>query len=423
MKKLAKKFVVSQLAGYVRKLREDNELKIVAVVGSIGKTSTKFAVARVLGEHYRVQFQEGNYNDIVTVPLVFFGLDEPSLFNPLAWAKTFRQIKKSLKQHYPYDVVVVELGVDGVGQMKAFADYLEVDITVVSAITPEHMEFFADMDAVAAEEFGVADYSKQLIINADLTEGKYFEPFKEKALTYGKSAQADYVIGDIKFEKDTGSFSLVHRGKTLLAEEIKAVSVAELYSAASAAAVAEQLGLSSEEISAGIKKLVPVSGRMQRLKGIKDSLIIDETYNASPIAVKAALDSLYELKASQKIAILGNMNELGEMSPEAHKEVGRYCEPKQLDLVITLGLDANAYLAPAAKQRGCQVKTFDNPYDVGTFLQSFIKDDAIVLAKGSQNGVFAEEAIKLLLADSSDAELLVRQSAEWLKKKEKQFKG
>ncbi len=417
MKKIARKTVVNQLARYVNQLRKNNDFKIVAVVGSIGKTSTKFAVARVLQEGYKVQFQEGNYNDLVSVPLIFFGLPLPSLTNPLAWAKTFAAIKKMLKQPYPYDVVVVELGTDGPGQIAEFSKYIQADITVVSAITPEHMEFFPTLDDVASEEFSVVDFSKKVAVNIDLTDESYIEPFQNKVFTYGKNPKADYVLGDIAFEHDTARFSLVHGGKTLASEEVKAVSIAELYSASAAAAIGQELGLSKEQISSGIKKLVPVSGRMQRLQGINNSLIIDETYNASPVAVKAALDSLYELKAPQKIAILGNMNELGHMSVDAHREIGEYCEPKQLDLVVTIGPDANKYLAPAAKRRGCMVATFTDPFSAGEFVRNRIKQNAIVLAKGSQNGVFAEESVKMLLRDSDDEKLLVRQSPEWMAKK------
>jgi len=120
--------------------------------------------------------------------------------------------------------------------------------------------------------------------------------------------------------------------------------------------------------------------------------------------------------------LLGNMNELGNYSKAAHTEVGEYCDPKQLDLVITLGPDANTYLAPAARARGCKVQTCTTPYEAGEQLQQHIKDGAVVLAKGSQNKVFAEEAVKAILADPADAEHLVRQSPAWLKKKAANFK-
>lgn len=421
IKKIAKKTIVAKLGGYLKKLRSQHDIKVIAVVGSIGKTSTKFAIANVLGEQYRVRFQEGNYNDLVTVPLVFFGLEEPSLFNPAAWTRTFAKISRILKQPYPYDIVVVELGVDGIGQMEAFSKYLQVDMAIVTAITPEHMENFPTMDAVAKEELSVAMMSGMLIANLDFIDDKYLQQFKEKLQTYGTKDAVDYLITDTAFGSKKADFTLQYRDKTLLSAEMEAVSIAEVYSATAAAIVGHHMNVPMEKIRDGILKLQPVSGRMQRLEGINDSLIIDETYNASPEAVRAALDSLYEIEAPQKIAILGNMNELGHMSEAAHRGVGEYCEPSQLDLVVTIGQDANRFLAETAKKRGCSVKSFNDPYAAGEYVKENIKPGAIVLAKGSQNGVFAEESIKQILKDPHDVARLVRQSESWLKKKEKQF--
>jgi UDP-N-acetylmuramoyl-tripeptide--D-alanyl-D-alanine ligase len=161
---------------------------------------------------------------------------------------------------------------------------------------------------------------------------------------------------------------------------------------------------------------------MRRLVGINNSTIIDDTYNASPEAVSAALKTLYRLDAPQKIAVLGNMNELGKFSAEAHRQIGEQCDPKQLDLVVTIGPDANKYLAPAAEKKGCKVGTFSDPYQAGEFVKLQIKPGALVLVKGSQNKVFAEEAVKTLLADPVDASKLVRQSRYWMKIKAKNFK-
>ena len=115
------------------------------------------------------------------------------------------------------------------------------------------------------------------------------------------------------------------------------------------------------------------------------------------------------------------MNELGDYAKQAHQEIGDYCDPKRLDLVVTLGPEANEFLAPAAQAKGCQVKSFDSPYDAGEYIKSVIKDKAVALIKGSQNKVFAEEAIKSLLANKSDESKLVRQSPQWLDIKKQAF--
>jgi UDP-N-acetylmuramoyl-tripeptide--D-alanyl-D-alanine ligase len=160
---------------------------------------------------------------------------------------------------------------------------------------------------------------------------------------------------------------------------------------------------------------------MQKLKGIKNSIIIDDTYNASPNAVKMALDALYAYPTNQRIAILGMMNELGSLSEEEHKKIGKYCNPQLLDLVVTIGKDANAFIFPMAKENGCQVYGAKNAIDAGLFVAEKVKEKAIILAKGSQNGVFAEEALKPLLKDKSDFSKLVRQDKYWMNKKRLTF--
>ncbi len=421
MQKLAKNLVVAILGWQVRRLYKKNNFKVVAVAGSLGKTSTKLAIAQILSAKYRVRHQEGNYNDILTVPLIFFGEATPSLFNPFSWLVIFWRNEAQLRKKYPYDVVVVEVGTDGPGQIVEYGRYLKADIGVLTAIAPEHMEFFDDLDAVAKEELQIANLTEKLIVNGDFVELKYSKKINKPMLTYSIKNSTDIRLKNIKFAGFSADFDVLENNKFLLSAQHEAIAEPRLYAVAGAVAVARELGMAPSEIKAGLDKLKPVAGRMQKLAGINGSIIIDDTYNASPPAMKAALDTLYRLDAPQKIAVLGNMNELGNYSQTAHEEIGSYCDPKKLDLVITLGPDANKYLAPAAEAKGCKVQQFDDPYSVGEYLKSIIKNGALILVKGSQNRVFAEEAVKLLLADPKDAKKLVRQSEAWLKIKAKDF--
>ncbi len=422
MKRALKAIVVAILARQVRHLRSKHHFKIVGVVGGIGKTSTKSAIAKSLGKTLRVQYQEGNYNDIVSVPLIFFGHALPSLLNPFTWIKIFLNNAKQIRGEYPYDVVVVELGTDRVGQIAAFRQYLKLDYAVVTAIVPEHMEYFHDMHTVANEELTVAAYAEKLIYNADLVAEEYRQPLRT-AISYGNTQSADYLLVNVEHTAKGFEGDIRRKGKPLLHFKHDAVSAVQLYSLLAAVTIGDELGLTPTQLLDGVSAITPVSGRLRRLRGINDSLIIDDTYNAIPEAVKAALEMLYKLKAPQKIAILGNMNQLGALSAQAHSEIGEFCEPVQLSLVVTIGPDAAAYLAPAAAAKGCAVKSFSTPYEAGAYLQHRIEKGAIVLAKGSQDRVFAEEAVKLLLADPKDASQLVRQSASWLARKQKSFNG
>ncbi len=420
MKKFARLIVVAVLGWQVRRLRCKHDFKVVAVAGSIGKTSTKFAIASVLGQSLRVRFQEGNYNDLVSVPLVFFGHAMPSLLNPFAWLKVIFSNERQLFGTYPFDVVVVEVGTDGPGQIAAFERYLHADVAVLTSIAPEHMEFFADLDAVAMEELAIQDYADVVLVNADLTDERYVTHI-ERAETYALHAAATYKVSQFAFQKDGVAFSIIKRGEPFIQASHIGISEPHLYSLTAAASVADLLGVVKEDIVHGFTRVLPVSGRMQSLKGINGSTIIDDSYNASPEATKAALETLHRIDAPQKIALLGNMNELGVYSEAAHTEIGNFCDNAQLDEVLTLGPDANKYLAPAAKRAGCKVTSFDTPYEAGEYLQKIIKQNAVVLIKGSQNKVFAEEAIKFILADPADASKLVRQSPAWLKKKTRNF--
>lgn len=422
MKRIARSVIVAILGWQVRRLRRKHDFKVVAVVGSIGKTSTKFAIAQVVGANRKVRFQEGNYNDLVSVPLVFFGLPIPSLFNPLAWLVTIIRCESQIHRSYPYDVVIVEVGTDGPGQIAAFERYLHADIGVLTAITPEHMEFFTDLDAVANEELSIYEYSDYILANADLIDDRYLT-FLEDPATYALHNQATYKVDSFSFQSDGVTFKLSKDGKKFLNASHTSIAEPHLYSLTAAVAVADKLGLSSDEIIDGLVHVKPVSGRMQLLKGIRNSSIIDDSYNASPEAAKAAIETLYRIDAPQKIALLGNMNELGTFSPDAHTEVGSLCDPKQLSVVVTLGPDANEYLAAAAEAQGCVVKRFDTPYEAGEYLRETITNGAVVLVKGSQNRVYAEEAIKPILADPNDVQKLVRQSPSWLKKKSQNFKS
>lgn len=420
MKVLARFLVVTILGWQVRRLRAKKSFKIIGVVGSIGKTSTKRAIAETLGMAKRVRYQSGNYNDLASVPLVFFGQDIPSLFNPFAWLKVFIINEKILSRPYPFDVVVVELGTDGPGQIAEFAKYIELDIAVVASITPEHMEYFEDIDAVAAEELSVAAYAKQLVINVDLIEPKYVDALSN-LVTYSIRRAADYRGKTGVFKKGNSEVIISKQNKKIVAEQLPLFSEVQLYSTIAAVVIWDQLGLNLNNISMALKSISPVPGRMQLLSGIKDSIIIDDSYNASPEAVVAALDTVYKLSAPHKVALLGNMNELGEYSKNAHVFIGEHCDPKELDEVVTLGPDANAYLADVARNRGCNVTSFDSPYAAGEYLRSIIRKDSLILVKGSQNFVFAEEAIKPLLANDNDVSKLVRQSSDWMAVKQSQF--
>jgi UDP-N-acetylmuramyl pentapeptide synthase len=193
--------------------------------------------------------------------------------------------------------------------------------------------------------------------------------------------------------------------------------------AAAAFAAGDLMGLTHGEITAGLKKLRAVPGRMNILAGIEGTTILDDTYNSSPASVRASLELLTAWPvAGRRIAILGSMNELGSDGPKYHTEAGVLASG--VDLLVTVGDLANRYLAPAAIHAGLDPSmsiTAASPYAAGQHLKLLVRPDDVILAKGSQNGVFCEEAIKILLGNPEDAAQLVRQSPAWKKSKARQF--
>ncbi|MEK7116948.1 MAG: Mur ligase family protein [Patescibacteria group bacterium] len=394
MKSILKKILVKVLGWQVRRLRKRNNFKIIGVVGSIGKTSTKLAIAKVLASEKRVRYQEGNYNEIISAPLIFFGQKMPQLWNVWQWLVIIIKNEWQIWRKFPFDVVVVELGTDAPGQIAEFRKYLHLDIAVITAIAPEHMEFFKNLQNVAEEEWSVRFFSDLIYANRDLCKVLPEDFNHSNVVFYGKNFDADY-----KYE---------------------VISSVQLYSISIAIILAEKFKIPNEKIKRAVSEIKSFSGRMQKLKGIKNSAIIDDTYNASPDAVKMALDALYAFESPQRIAILGMMNELGGVSEEEHRKVGKYCDAKLLDRVITVGKDANLFLAKEAEDRGCKVYRAKNAMDAGLFVKDKIKEEAVILAKGSQNGVFTEESLKPLLKNKTDFSKLVRQDKYWMKLKKEQ---
>lgn len=412
------------LEHYVRRYLKKHDITLVAVVGSVGKTTTKMAIATVLAEKLRVRTHEGNHNTHLSAPLAILGVEYPDDIRSLrAWRTVFAACRLRINEPKDVDVIVQELGTDQPGDIPAFGRYIQPNIAVVTAVGLEHMEFFKTYENVAKEELSVARFSKLTVINRDDVD-ESFAPFAETTAinTYGISPQAEYrVVVDFGMRLDGMMGKFISPEWPPISVNLQLVGEHNVKAAAAAGLVAAKLGLSAEDIAVGIAKIRPVKGRMNVLRGVKGTTLIDDSYNSSPMAVAAALKTLYSLDVPQRIAILGSMNEFGEMSPRAHEAVGNLCDPTKLDWVVTVGVDAANFLAPAAQKNGCQVKAVSTPYEAGGFVHGVAKKGGVILIKGSQNGVFTEEATKVLLHDSSDQDQLVRQTEAWLDIKAKAF--
>ncbi|MCL2451519.1 UDP-N-acetylmuramoyl-tripeptide--D-alanyl-D-alanine ligase [Candidatus Saccharibacteria bacterium] len=419
-----KKRVQKRLERYVKKYFKKHSPKLIVVVGSVGKTTTKDAIAAVLSTKFRVESSRGNLNEQITVPFGILGVKYPpvSLLNKFGtWRRIFKIMRGVIKAPTDVDVIIQELATDRPGEIPHYEKYLRPDMAVVTAVAPEHMvNFPGGIHEVAREELAVARYSGLTIINRDDVDGSFAEYAETTNITdYGLEG------GEYRFEIVGGTALNGYEVKFTAPElpepiqsTVNLVGEHVLKSALAAATVAAKLGMSGAEIAAALPQIKPVPGRMNPLRGVRGTTIIDDTYNSNPSAAVAALRTLYLIDAPQRVAILGSMNELGKDSAQYHQMVGAQCDPNFLDYVITIGEDAKNYLASAAKANGCQVATFPGPIFAGTYANKILEPGAVVLVKGSEDGVFAEEAVKLLLHnDEGEDNFLVRQDEAWMAKK------
>ena len=424
-----KKRIIKKLERYVKKyFKRHQDIKLIVVAGSVGKTSSKLAIATLLNEKYRVRLHTGNHNTHLSAPIAILGIDYPG--NPRSfwqWHKVFKTARKRIKSPSENEpqVIIQELGTDHPGDIEEFSKYLAPDIAVITAVAPEHMEFFGDIHAVACEELSAANFAKSAILNRDAISSEYSNLVTNPNFsTYGTTVSAEY-----SFEIDDLNLSEGYIGKINTAEfgqipaKIKIFGEHSLLPVTSAVAVAVKMGLTPSEIVSGLSKIQPVPGRMNFLHGVEDSILIDDTYNSSPAATEAALRALYNLHVPSRIAILGSMNELGATSAIEHQKIGQFCDPLSLSWVITVGHEANQFLAPAARSRGCQVKTCSNAIEAAAFARKVMEKGCAVLLKGSQGNIYLEEATKILLRDHSDDKYLVRQDPKWLKIKDEFFES
>lgn len=421
-----KRFIQKRLESLVKKyFAKHPEVKLVVVTGSVGKTSTKRALATVLSQRYRVRMENSNHNTELSAPLGILGVEFPvgKLKSPRAWWAVYQAAQKRIKNPTDVDIIIQELGSDHPGEIAHFGTYLRPDIAVITGITPEHMEFFGSLDAVAKEELTAANFSRLAVINRDDTSGEFADYLTNTNLTtYGTSGAAEYSFEAADFDIENGYKGYIVAPGLFepLEASVRVVGEHSLRPVMAAVAVGLRLGLLPADIQKGLAMIRPVPGRMNFLKGINETIIIDDTYNSSPAAASAALQALYSLQVPERVAVLGSMNELGASSADEHQRLGMLCDPGMLSWVITIGEEAEKHLAPAARARGCQVKSFHSAIEAGAFARSVAEPGAAILVKGSQGGIYAEEAVKVLCLMSEDVEL-VRQSPQWQEVKQQFF--
>lgn len=425
MKKILQ-FKLKILAGLILKKYQP---EVVAVTGSVGKTTTKEAIAAVLSAKFLVRAPLKNYNNEIGVPLTIIGEDSPgsSLFGWLgvffrAWSLLLTRDK-----NYP-QIIVLELGVDRPGDMLYLTKLSKPRVGVVTAVSHSHLEFFGSIEKIKKEKQGLIESlpPKGLaVLNADdELVVSMAEASRAKVLTYGFNMGADLRAVDLRFNFDKGegflpglSFKLEADGSSVPVFLREAISDKAVLSALSAAAVAKHFGFNLVEIAAALEHFNLPKGRLQVLRGIKQSVIIDDTYNASPDSTLAALAvvKLASLIGGEKIAILGEMLELGHYTEEGHRLVGKRVCDAGISQLILVG-ERSHFIAEGAKSLGFNpdnIFYFSNAREAGDFAVQRISRGDLVLVKGSQGSRMEKAVLEIMAEPQRASDLLVRQGLEW----------
>ncbi|HEY1085908.1 MAG TPA: Mur ligase family protein [Candidatus Saccharimonadales bacterium] len=398
---------------------------VIAVAGSVGKTSTKLYLSAVLGSSAKVRCMDDSYNNGIGLYLSVFNKKIPThLHSPLAWLKVILSNLGDFFKSSP-DYLILEYGIDGVGDMDEMIDFIRPDIAILTAVTPEHMEFLKDIDTVGAEEGKIlASAKKFALVNTDSVAEKYYKDMPGKIYTFGSNPTEN-----AHFELDsytrTGSIVsfFIEKEKLLISQPTKLVSDALISQLCGAILLAHKLGIPTGDISTGLESVQPAASRMRILKGLRGSILIDDSANFSPEAGVVALQTLKKLDAKRYIAVLGNMHELGEYIDKGYNDVA--AEFGGLTMIVLVGDLSPELFTPLAENQGFKkdetLFTFPDSLTAGNFLKDIIDADDAVLVKGPFGGFYLEETAKLLLDNPSDRKYLTRQSPFWLEEKSKHF--
>lgn len=405
---------------------------IVAVTGNAGKTTTKEAIAAVLATRYRVRATGGNLNNELGTPLTIIGDFADEYYHTggtaVFWLKALFKAKLGLLsscRNYP-EVLVLEYGADRPGDINRLVRLFPPHVAVVTQIgdVPVHVEFFASAQYLAEEKMQLIKHLKlndHAVLNYDdQTVLDMRNHTDAQVHTFGLGEGADIRASDLRVRADGNrplgvAFDITNGdsmpvainntlGRGIVVASVAAVAVGKIYDIGLANAVQ------------ALCHIHPPAGRMRILKGIKGSTIIDDTYNASPAAMHMAVDTVKSLSASRKVLILGDMLELGEHSVRAHQAAGDMAGDIA-DVLVCVGEKAVFIADSAGNQMPVEnILRFHDSTQAAPVVQALLKPGDLVLVKGSQ-GKRMERIIKEIMAEPDRAgELLVRQSARWLKK-------
>lgn len=431
MKSLFKKIVIFLLTLEARLVLSKYQPKIIAITGSVGKTTSKDAIYDVLKNDFSIRKNQKSFNSETGVPLTI--LDLPNQWRSVpGWLsnlwKGLRQVLGS--KEYP-EWLVLEVGTGEPGDIKAITKWLKPDIVVLTRFPdlPVHVEHFESPEQVIEEKMHLARALKEdgvLVVNYDDPKTRAAHALDTAlTLSYGLELGADMIASDVRvhYNQDGNPDGMWYRAdwKDQSSQVILEGVLGEqhVYTTLPALTIGAHLGLKLSDMAAMLTHRELTPGRMRILPGINDTVIIDDSYNSSPEAVEKALEIFKQIKTSgRRIVVFGDMNELGDYAPEQHKKAGILLA-EVADHLFTVG-HLSVIAAESAKESGMhegRVMTCNDARQAGMTLQQFLKPGDVVLVKGSEAGVRTERTVEMIMAEPQRAgELLVRQEEEWREK-------
>ena len=400
---------------------------IVGVTGSVGKTSTKEVIYAILKDKYSVRRNIKNYNNEIGVPLTILG-QETGGSSSWRWLQVFliSLFEIFYTKDYP-EVLVLEMGADRLGDISYLTSFVKCNVGVVTAIgeIPVHVEFFQTADQVAREKSNILrclEKDDWAVLNFDDERVKMMTRRTQgKIFSYGFDEKANLRVVNLEQHLDNLSeagisFKVDYQGSNVPIRLKNIYAKHQVYSVLAGMAVGLIFKMNLIEITSALKNYEPPAGRLRLIRGIKNSWIIDDTYNSSPSSTLGALE-LLALMPGRKIAVIGDMLELGSFTEEAHRRVGAKAA-QVADIVLAVGERA-IFLADEAKKQGMpkeKIFHFASSEEAGRLLQDLMEERDVILVKGSQ-GIRMEKVVKEVMAEPEKAkELLIRQEQSWNKK-------
>lgn len=407
---------------------------VIGVTGSAGKSSAKEAIAAVLSSRFNVRRSYKNYNNEIGLPLAVIGVDKTPGSSVIGWFEVLIAGLKLLltrDKDYP-EVLVLEMGADKPGDIQYLTEMAPCKVGVLTFISHAHTEFFKTIKKIAQEKrvilshlrrdgFAIMNFDNDMVMQQIKTT-------KAEVMTYGFKQGADLQATDLNLINDpetgwpTGlNFKVLYKGNVVPVFLPESITRPLVYASLVGITVGTVFGINFVEAAQALQELRPLPGHLTLIPGIKGTLILDDTYNASPDPTKSALDVLNDVEIKEgcrRIVALGDMLQLGKETENAHREIGFKVAEVGADFLITVG-EAAKFIAHSAIEAGLtedKIAKFSDSQSAGRFLQEKIKEGDVVLVKGSQS-IRMEKIVKEIMADPLKAkDLLVRQEDEWEKK-------